>query len=53
MKDNARDAVMVLLVVLLFAAGLAVGVWWTFYKFNDCRRVGHTLTYCIADQVFG
>ncbi len=32
------------LFVVLF---LSAGVVWTIYKFNDCKKVGHSEGYCI------
>jgi Na+/H+ antiporter NhaC len=26
---------------------LAFVVWWSVYKFKDCRKVGHSMTYCV------
>ncbi len=33
------------IVFITFMIGLAI--WWQVYRFHDCRRVGHTRTYCI------
>lgn len=35
--------------IVLFCALAASAIWWQVYKFHDCRRVGHTKLYCIAD----
>ncbi len=32
-----------ILIVVLFS----LGIWWQIYRFHDCRKVGHSLTYCI------
>lgn len=29
---------------------LGFGIWWTWYKWHDCVRVGHTQTYCWLDM---
>lgn len=38
--------------VFIFGAGimavlLAAVFWWPVYKYKDCRKVGHSKTYCI------
>ena len=34
--------------VIVGALLLCVIVWWQVYAFKDCKRVGHTTTYCIG-----
>lgn len=35
------------LMVLALVAVFAIPVWWTTYKWNDCRAVGHSKFYCV------
>lgn len=46
MTKLAYTAFSVLLIFLL--TGLSI--WWSIYKYKDCRRVGHTTTYCVLDM---
>ena len=34
---------------LLVIACIAFTVWLNIYKWNDCRKVGHTRLYCLMD----
>jgi len=34
--------------IVVFGAVLAGTIWWQVYQFHDCRRVGHSLLYCIG-----
>jgi hypothetical protein len=36
-------------VVMAIAAGVVLVIWWNVFRFDDCRRVGHALLYCILD----
>ena len=47
MKDLLKLAA-VLLVILAIIVG---HFWWTAYKYNDCRAVGHSKLYCIAKHI--
>lgn len=35
--------------VLLVVGLLGFGIWWETYRFHDCRSVGHSRLYCIAE----
>jgi len=32
---------------LFLLAVLGFGVWWVFYSYNDCLKVGHSHLYCV------
>lgn len=34
---------------LFLIGAIALSIWWTTYRFHDCRNVGHSLLYCIMD----
>lgn len=44
MKENS----LVILIVLAVVCILAGGVWWTAYKYKDCKAVGHSTLYCVG-----
>jgi hypothetical protein len=44
-----RDTLSVIAALVAICAGLAFVVWLTVYKWNDCRKVGHTQLYCLMD----
>jgi hypothetical protein len=35
---------------VLIVGLMAFNIWWHVYKYKDCRRVGHTKTYCMLDS---
>ncbi len=35
--------------VVLIGGLMVFTIWWQVYKYKDCRRVGHTKTYCMLD----
>lgn len=49
MLSDSIKANLAIIGVFLFVAVLIVGaVWWTKYKFDDCRMVGHSWVYCVG-----
>lgn len=47
MRDEERSmAIAIFVVILVIFFGLALA--WEVYAFRDCRRVGHSLFYCIG-----
>lgn len=37
--------------ILVIIAAVVIGpVWWRVYRYNDCRRVGHSRLYCVLDN---
>ena len=39
--------------VLLLLMVVAAAVWWSFYKYQDCLKVGHSTLYCIGRLIEG
>lgn len=39
----------VLAAIALFILFIGLMVWWDVYKFHDCRKVGHSMLYCVMD----
>lgn len=35
--------------ILFFLVLAGLGIWWQTYKYHDCRKVGHSKTYCILN----
>lgn len=44
-----KDLITLITLVLVALLIIVLPIWWTVYKFKDCRNVGHSLTYCIFD----
>lgn len=36
--------ILLIIVVLLI---IPFQIWWQFYRYHDCKKVGHTTLYCI------
>ena len=36
-----------ILAILISIGLIGLGIWWGFYKYHDCIKVGHTKLYCI------
>ena len=36
-------------ILLALALILPFAIWLAIYKYSDCRKVGHTVLYCIMD----
>jgi hypothetical protein len=34
---------------MAFIAVVSVMIWLTVYKWQDCRKVGHSVLYCVMD----
>lgn len=50
MNNNNWDEFLACLGAIILIIALATfSIWWTVYKYQDCKRVGHTKTYCILD----
>ena len=47
MKDGTTVLVLAGFVVCL----LVGGIWWTAYKYKDCKAVGHSTLYCVGKIV--
>ena len=45
MKDKIKAIGLVLGFLAILAIPIAMGI----YKYNDCRKVGHSIFYCILD----
>jgi hypothetical protein len=43
-----RDKLDMILVVIAVLVILSLGIWWTVYKYGDCKKVGHGTTYCVV-----
>ena len=49
-RDEMRDAVSVVLsVVLILVVVGGVCCWLPWYRYTDCRKVGHAVGYCVID----
>ncbi len=35
------------ILIILIVTILAISIWWQVYRFQDCKRVGHSTVYCI------
>lgn len=35
-------------IAVLVIAIVGGGIWWTTYKYKDCRKVGHSKIYCVG-----
>ena len=44
-----KNGLEIILIPLLFLIVFSISIWWSIYKYNDCRAVGHTKTYCLLD----
>lgn len=40
-KELAVSLIVLILLVLM--------MWWPIYKYHDCRKVGHSILYCVVD----
>lgn len=49
MKDKAAIALIVVIVIGV----LALDVWWHWYKYQDCKAVGHSTLYCVGQLLSG
>lgn len=39
--------------ILAIIVGLpALFIWWEWYKFQDCKAVGHATLYCLGKMIF-
>jgi len=43
-----RPVVAAILFVLVMGTMLAVGAWWNWRIWSECREVGHTVLYCLG-----
>ena len=43
-RDDLGLIGIILFVLFLFGAG----IWWKWYTYQDCRKVGHTVLYCLG-----
>lgn len=41
-----------LLILMVIVGVPALLIWWEWYKFQDCRAVGHSLLYCVGQVIF-
>lgn len=41
-----------ILIGIVAIAIVSLSIWWTIYKYEDCKLVGHTKTYCVM-KLFG
>ena len=37
----------VLITVLILFLAIALAIKWEIYKYNDCKKVGHSTVYCV------
>lgn len=47
MKDPGLMGLLVSIVAT--AVVIVFMVWYSFYKYHDCLKVGHSRTYCVLD----
>jgi len=38
-----------LLLILFFVLTMIIAFWYQSYKFEDCKKVGHSTMYCVFD----
>lgn len=43
MTDGLKMIVFLLTIVLMIGSA----IWWEIYKFQDCKKVGHSTLYCL------
>lgn len=46
-KDDRRTIKIWIAVIIL---AVIFGVWWEVYRYLDCRKVGHTVVYCLLSK---
>lgn len=46
-----RRLVNAIVIVVAAAVILTLLLWWPIYKYNDCRRVGHSVLYCVGEHI--
>lgn len=49
MADIIKNLFITAFALLLITLMIVVPIWFIKYKFTDCRKVGHTLFYCLMD----
>lgn len=42
-----------ILVVAGLMCVLALDIWWHWYRYEDCKAVGHSTLYCVGKLAFG
>jgi hypothetical protein len=47
---DANDIVGNVLIVVIAALIIAGSIWWAQYRYNDCKKVGHSTAYCLLDK---
>ena len=53
MIDKAFTILGVACIVLFALVVISGTVWWSWYKYQDCVKVGHSKLYCIGRLVEG
>ena len=43
-----KNPISIIAAVALLIGILVVAVWWEVYKYHDCKKVGHSMLYCIG-----
>lgn len=46
---NKNEYLQFLAGLILILCFIGLPIWWTIYKFKDCRKVGHSTLYCVMD----
>ena len=48
MKRLLEKYLPAILIVALIIGVMALNIWWKWYKYQDCKLVGHTTLYCLS-----
>lgn len=46
MKPKTVDFIGTVLTIIIFTALIGLGIWWEWYKWQDCRS-NHSFGYCL------
>lgn len=44
-----KEFTKIIAILILFSITLSLIIWWPIYKYIDCKKVGHTMLYCVMD----
>lgn len=45
-EQRMKNIIIITIITLLVLAILGLSIWWTIFKFKDCKNVGHSNLYC-------
>lgn len=40
-------------IIIIIVVVFTFGIWWSFYQYKDCLKVGHSILYCIGKFIGG